>query len=114
MPRETARSSPLRLALGPALQATRGYATPEVEQNYARARQLADEVGAPVQRFQARWGMWLVASHRANADTALELGRELLALAERLDDPALLLEGHHALWPVLVWLGRRGRRAAPP
>jgi predicted ATPase len=95
----------LRLALGPALQATRGHATPEVEQNYARARQLADEVGAPVQRFQARWGIWLVASHRASASTALELGRELLALAERLDDPALLLEGHHALWPVLVWLG---------
>lgn len=96
----------LRLALGPTLQATRGYATPEVEQNYARARQLADTVGSPVQQFQARWGMWLVASHRANADTALELGRELLALAERLDDPALLLEGHHALWPVLVWLGK--------
>src|SRR5213594_395474 len=95
----------LRLALGPALQATRGYATPEVEQSYARARQLADEVGAPVQRFQALWGIWLVASHRASAGTALELGRELLALAERFDDPALLLEGHHALWPVLVWLG---------
>src|SRR6266508_1543075 len=95
----------LRLALGPALQATRGYATPEVVQNYARARQLADEVGAPVQRFQALWGIWLVASHRASAGTALELGRELLALAERFDDPALLLEGHHALWPVLVWLG---------
>jgi DNA-binding SARP family transcriptional activator/predicted ATPase len=95
----------LRLALGPALQTTRGYATPEVEQNYARARQLADEIGAPVQRFQALWGMWLVASHRASADTALELGRELLALTERFDDPALRLEGHHALWPVLVWLG---------
>jgi DNA-binding SARP family transcriptional activator/predicted ATPase len=96
----------LRLALGPTLQAMQGYATPEVEQNYARAGQLADEVGAPVQQFQARWGTWLVASHRANADAALELGRELLARAERLDDPALLLEGHHALWPVLVWLGK--------
>jgi len=96
----------LRLALGPTLQAMQGYATPEVEQNYARAGQLADEVGAPVQQFQARWGTWLVSSHRANADTALELGRELLARAERLDDPALLLEGHHALWPVLVWLGK--------
>jgi len=96
----------LRLAFGPTLQATRGYATSEVEQNYARARQLADVIGAPVQQFQTRWGMWLVASHRANAGTALELGRELLALAERLDDPTLLLEGHHALWPVLVWLGK--------
>ena len=79
-----------------------GYAA---SQNYARARQLAAEVGAPVQQFQALWGIWLVASHRASAGTALELGGELLALAERLNDPALLLEGHHALWPVLVWLG---------
>ena len=55
-----------------------------------------------------------MASHRANAGTALELGRELLALAERLDDPALLLEGHHALWPVLRVAGRAGRRAPPP
>lgn len=96
----------LRLGLGPVLQATSGYATPEVERNYERARELADQVGAPVQQFQALWGIWLVASHRASADTALELGRELLAVAERLDDRALLLEGHHALWPVLVWLGR--------
>jgi predicted ATPase len=96
----------LRLALGPTLQATRGYATSQVEQNYVRARQLAANVGTPVQQFQALWGVWLVASHRANAGTALELGHELLALAEHLDDPALLLEGHHALWPVLVWLGK--------
>jgi len=96
----------LRLALGPTLQATRGYATAEVERNYTRACQLADDVGAPVPQFQARWGIWLVASHRASAGAALELARELLALAERLDDPALLLEGHHALWPVLVWLGK--------
>jgi DNA-binding SARP family transcriptional activator/predicted ATPase len=96
----------LRLALGPVLQATRGYAATEVEGNYVRARRLADEVGTPVQQFQALWGTWLVASHRASADTALELGRGLLGLAERLDDPAFLLEGHHALWPVLVWMGR--------
>ena len=96
----------LRLALGPVLQATRGHAAAEVERNYVRARHLADEAGTPVQRFQALWGTWLVASHRANSDTALELGRGLLGLAERLDDPAFLLEGHHALWPVLVWMGR--------
>ena len=95
----------LRLALGPPLQATRGHATPEAEQNYTRARQLAAEVGNPVQQFQALWGMWLVSSHRASAQTALQLGRQLLTLAEGLGDSALLLEGHHSLWPVLVWLG---------
>jgi DNA-binding SARP family transcriptional activator/predicted ATPase len=96
----------LRLALGPVLQATRGYAAAEVELNYARARRLADAAGTPAQRFQALWGAWLVTSHRASADTALDLGRQLLSLAERLGDPAFLLEGHHALWPVLVWMGR--------
>src|SRR5262249_7834109 len=95
----------LRLGLGPTLQAARGYATPEVEQSYARASELADEVGDPVQQFQAVWGMWLVASHRANAGGALDLRARLLALAERLAAPALLLEADHALWPVLVWLG---------
>jgi DNA-binding SARP family transcriptional activator/predicted ATPase len=96
----------LRLALGPVIQATRGHATAEVEQNYVRARQLAGDLGTPVQQFQALWGTWLVASHRASADSALDLGRQLLGLAQRLDAPALLLEGHHALWPVLVWRGR--------
>ena len=96
----------VRLALGPALQVTRGHAAPEVEENYRRARALSLLVGDLVQQFQTSWGQWLMASYRANATTALELGGELLALAERSGDPALLLEGHHALWPVLIWSGR--------
>jgi len=96
----------VRLALGPTLQVTRGYAAPEVEANYRRARALSGQVGDLVQQFQALWGLWLLASHRASVTTALELGGELLALGERSGDPALLLEGHHALWPVLIWSGR--------
>ena len=96
----------LRLAFGPTLQVTRGHAAPEVEENYRRTRDLAERVGEPVQRFQALWGLWLAASYRASAERALQLARELLALAEDSGDAALLLEGHHALWPVLVWLGR--------
>lgn len=96
----------VRLALGPTLQVTRGHAASEVEDNYRRARALSQVVGDLIQQFQALWGLWLMASYRANAPTALELGEELLALAERSGDPALFLEGHHALWPVLIWTGR--------
>lgn len=96
----------VRLALGPTLQVTRGYAAPEVEANYRRARELSARVGDLIQRFQALWGLWLLASHRANVTTALEFGQELLALGERSGDSALRLEGHHALWPVLIWTGR--------
>jgi DNA-binding SARP family transcriptional activator/predicted ATPase len=96
----------LRLALGPTLQVARGHAAPGVEENYRRARDLAARAGTAVQRFQSLWGLWLAASYRADSDKALQLGRELLTLAEESRDPALLLEGHHALWPVLVWRGR--------
>jgi len=96
----------VRLALGPTLQVTRGHAASEVEENYQRARALSLLVGDLSQQFQALWGLWLMASYRADSTTALELGGELLALGERSGDPALLLEGHHALWPVLIWTGR--------
>ena len=96
----------LRLALGPTLQVARGHAAPGVEENYRRASELAARTGTTVQRFQSLWGLWLAASYRADSDKALQLGRDLLTLAEESGDRALLLEGHHALWPVLVWRGR--------
>ena len=46
----------VRLALGPALQVTRGHAAPEVEENYRRARALSLLVGDLVQQFQTSWG----------------------------------------------------------
>jgi DNA-binding SARP family transcriptional activator len=92
----------LRLALAPALM-VRGVSTPEMKQNSERARVLAAEVGEPNQRFQALWATW--SSVRDDDRTALEIGRELLGLAERTGDQDLLLEGHHALWPVLLALG---------
>ena len=92
----------VRLALGPELM-VRGLGTPEMKQNSDRARGLAAEVGEPIQQFQALWATW--ASVRNSDRTALEVGRELLGLAERTGDRDLLLEGHHALWPVLVVLG---------
>jgi predicted ATPase len=41
----------LQIALGPALMATKGQAAPEVEQTYARARALCQQVGDTPQRF---------------------------------------------------------------
>jgi len=48
----------LLIALGPALMATKGYATPEVEQTYARARALCQQVGEMPQLFPTLWGLW--------------------------------------------------------
>ena len=45
--------------LGPALQSTRGFGAPEVETAYLRARELCEQLGEPVELFQALWGLWL-------------------------------------------------------
>jgi predicted ATPase len=41
----------IQIALGPALIATKGMAAPEVEQTYARARTLCQQVGETPQLF---------------------------------------------------------------
>jgi DNA-binding SARP family transcriptional activator/predicted ATPase len=92
----------VRLAMSPPLM-VRGWGTAELKQNSERARSLAAKVGEPIHQFQALWAKW--SSVRDNPSTALEVGRELLGLAERTGDRGLLLEGHHALWPVLLMLG---------
>jgi DNA-binding NtrC family response regulator/predicted ATPase len=93
----------LQLSLGPAAQATKGFASPDVEQIYRRARQLASEFGDPGQLFQAIWGQWMFAAVRGPLSAAREFGEQLLELAARERDRALLLQAHHALWPCLLW-----------
>src|SRR5207249_3045004 len=43
------------------------------------------------------WGLWLFHKVRSELATAQELAGELLALARRLNDPALALQAHQAL-----------------
>jgi predicted ATPase len=47
----------LQLAIGPTLMATKGYAVPEVEQTYARARVLCQQVDNTPQLFPALRGL---------------------------------------------------------
>ncbi|MBI3797632.1 MAG: AAA family ATPase, partial [Deltaproteobacteria bacterium] len=77
----------LQLTLGTALQATQGYATPEVGRVYARARELCGQVGETPQLFSALWGVKVFYIVRAELQTARELGEQLLRLAKTVQDP---------------------------
>ena len=48
----------LQIALGPAWMATKGIAAPEVEQTYARARALCEQIGDTPQLFPTLRGLW--------------------------------------------------------
>jgi predicted ATPase len=92
--------------LGPALMATRGYAAPEVAATYHRARELCQQAEETPELFPVLWGLWLLYTGRAEHETAQELGEQCLSLAQRLDDPALLLEAHLALGDSCFHLGQ--------
>jgi len=95
----------LQLALGPALVVIRGPASPAVEQAYARAQELCQQVGETPQHFPMLWGLWRFYNNRAEYQRARALGERLLSLAQQVHDAALLLEAHHALWSTLLWSG---------
>jgi predicted ATPase/class 3 adenylate cyclase len=99
------RELTLQIALGGALMITKGWAAPEVERAYARARELCQQVGETPQLFPALWGLCLFHSGRGEFQTARELGEQLLNLARSVQDPALLLEAHHPLWAISLLLG---------
>ena len=54
-PERTQQEFALQLTLGSALMASKGYGAPEVEHAYARACELAQQVGDARELFGAAW-----------------------------------------------------------
>ncbi|HXE79263.1 MAG TPA: protein kinase [Vicinamibacterales bacterium] len=84
----------LQLALGLAVTATKGYAAPEVEQAYTRARTLIEQSDDPVKRFRVLDGLWRFYSVKPDLRVSTELAETLLALATKTGDQQLLAIAH--------------------
>jgi predicted ATPase len=95
----------LQIALGPALMATKGLAAPEVEQTYARARTLCQQVGETPQLFSTLRGLNQFYRSWGALTTARELGEQLYRFAQCEATPTYLLEAHEALGATLFYLG---------
>lgn len=95
----------LQRALGASLIATKGYAAPEVEPPYTRARALCQLVGNTRQVFPVLFGLWGFHNVRVELQIARELAEQLLARAELEQDSTLLLQGRRTLGDTLYWLG---------
>jgi predicted ATPase len=104
-PERTRQELALQTALGTSLKATKGWAAPEVEQAYTRARELCRQGGEAVQLFPVLWGLFGFYLVRAELQTTRELGEQLLSLAQRGQDPTRLLQAHLALGQTLFLLG---------
>jgi TOMM system kinase/cyclase fusion protein len=99
------REVDMHIALGASLIAVQGWAAREVGETYTRARQLCQYLEDPYQLSPVLWGLLAYALVRAELQTAHALGKELLALAQQVQDAVLLLAAHRALGATLFFLG---------
>lgn len=96
----------LRLALGPALMTTEGYTAPALEQSYVRARALCQQLGDTPQLFPVLYGLGMFHHQRAEWSAALQIGQQLLTLAQREpQDRMRRVPAHYMLGAPFFWLG---------
>ncbi|MEE9208886.1 MAG: hypothetical protein V3U23_00415, partial [Kiloniellales bacterium] len=95
----------MQLGLGVGVSSVDWAGVPEVERAYTRACALCEDVGEPVDRFAALWGLWRYRRSVAEFASARALADELSGLAERQGDAAFSLQAHHAQWTTRFLLG---------
>ena len=114
------RELELQTILGSALIATKGYAAPEVEVAYTRARELLEtlesreptlegDADASLDRikdlrFPILFGLWLSHLVRGRFLSARELGEQCFVIAKQAEDPAFEVEAHRVLGATLYYL----------
>jgi predicted ATPase len=96
-PAHTQQALTLHIALGAALQMAKGFAAPEAERAYTRARELGQQVGETPELVPVLYGLWRFYLGRLQLHTARELSETLLRLAQRTHDPAHAVIAHYAL-----------------
>jgi len=103
-PERDARELALQTELGVSLVTTRGYGAVDVIDVWSRAQSLCQRLGRPSSPPILRA---LAIAHivRAEFQQAHDLGDQLLGLAERDQDPLLLVEAHYVLGVTLSWQG---------
>ncbi|HEV8718487.1 MAG TPA: AAA family ATPase, partial [Candidatus Binatia bacterium] len=105
-PKRAQQELALQTTLGPVLIAAKGYTASEVEHAYTRALELCRQMREEIpQLFPVLRGLQVFYFMRAEHKTACELAEQLLTLAQRVQDPVLLLGAHFALGETLYFLG---------
>jgi class 3 adenylate cyclase len=105
-PERDRRELRLQIALGVALMAAKGWASPEAGRANARARELCERLGDTRHLFPALYGQWVLHVVGAELDVGRKVGEEFLGLARRHRDPPARRS------PLAAWWGRRCCSAA--
>jgi tetratricopeptide (TPR) repeat protein len=93
----------LRFLSGGALWAAKGFASPEVEQTFLRAQELASEVGDAAQSVVALRGLFGCYYARGELSRALAQGEAVKEVARRSGSAGDLTVGHMEVGSILFW-----------
>jgi len=93
------------LALGPAMAATEGYATPETLRVFSRARDLLGDRGTPTEQMTVLWGVYLAHSMRGENIAAREVAYRCLALAAGHEHSGMLALANRFMGQTLWMMG---------
>jgi predicted ATPase len=104
-PERTQQELTLYIALGAALQMSKGFVAPEVEDAYTQAYTLCQQMDETPQLAQVLLGLWRIYVAQPQLHRAREIGETLLRLAQRTHDPSLAVTAHYALGTAWFWLG---------
>jgi predicted ATPase len=85
----------LQMVRGLALRSVKGWAAPELESTFARARQLCQELEDPPELFPVLWNLAFFRMIRGDLGVVRQEIATLMALAESAQDPAYLMAVHH-------------------
>ena len=99
----------LQTALGTHRMPLLGWAAPEVEEAWTRARELCERLGDGERLLRVLWGQSTVQYLRSRLDQGLETATELLRQGQERDDPRAITIGHRSLGYILTHLARFGR-----
>jgi len=95
----------LQVARAVPLAGTRGYAHPDVERSYARARALCRTADPSPELFATLWGLFSYYLVRGEERPMRELAAQLGQLARAASDPALHMVGHWAMGVTSLYAG---------
>jgi predicted ATPase len=98
----------VRSGLGAALMIVKGCAASETGHNYARARELWEQLGSPSEFLHVPWGEFFYHVNRCEFELAQRLAEDLLRLSRQHNDSVGLVLGHACSGRTLVSTGRFG------
>jgi predicted ATPase len=105
-PQRAQQEMALQLMLGTSLSFAKGHSLAEAGKSMTRARELCQLMGEPPQLFTVSFALWSFYLVGAKIQEAHQMAEQLLRMADRAQDPMLLVGAHYTMGTTLQFLAR--------